>query len=136
MTLLIAYMVFFGTFMCGNEIVDCSNDLPKEYVAMQGVWEANVQGGKLTLTVRERLCADFIRELLSYVRGGHPDFVQEYRELSMLIGKYVRVETFKENVKSKYALVTGIDDSCGLMVRYEDGREETLSSGEVSVKKY
>ena len=52
MTLLIAYMFFVGTFMCGNEIVVCSNDLPKEYVAMQGVWEANVQGGKLTLTVR------------------------------------------------------------------------------------
>ena len=85
---------------------------------------------------RENLCADFIRELLSYVRGGHPDFVQEYRDLSMLIGKYVRVETFKENVKNKYALVTGIDDSCGLIVRYDDGREETLSSGEVSVKKY
>ena len=86
--------------------------------------------------VRERLCADYIRELLTYVRGGHPDFVQEYRDLSMLIGKYVRVETFKEGVKNKYALVTGIDDDCGLMVRYEDGREETLSSGEVSVKKY
>ena len=85
---------------------------------------------------REKLCADFVRELLSYVRGEHPDFVQEYRDLSMLIGKYVRVETFKEGAKNKYALVTGIDDNCGLQVRYEDGREETLSSGEVSVKKY
>ena len=85
---------------------------------------------------REKLCATFIAELLSYIKGDHPDFVQEYRVLSMLIGKYVRVETFKENAKAKYALVTGIDDNCGLMVRYDDGHEETLSSGEVSVKKY
>ena len=32
-------------------------------------------------------------------------------------------------------LVTGIDDECGLMVEYEDGQKETLTSGEVSVVK-
>ncbi|MBR5983662.1 MAG: hypothetical protein IK025_08095 [Bacteroidales bacterium] len=52
MTLLIAYMVFFGTFMCGNEMQVASFDLPKEYVAMQGEWEASVPGGKLCVTVR------------------------------------------------------------------------------------
>ncbi len=86
--------------------------------------------------VRERLCADYIAELLDYVRGNRSNFVEEYRNLSILIGKYVRVETFKEGVKNKYALVTGIDDNCGLIVRYDDGKEETLSNGEVSVKKY
>lgn len=34
----------------------------------------------------------------------------------------------------RYAKVIGIDEQCRLQVRYEDGREEFLSSGEVSVR--
>lgn len=34
----------------------------------------------------------------------------------------------------RYAKVIGIDEQCRLQVRYEDGREEFLSSGEVSIR--
>ncbi len=115
----------------GTNIYDPYEGFPGKLKDIAGFLLTERQEG-----AREKLAAKFITELLSYVHGNHPDFVQEYRDLSMLIGKYVRVETFKENTKKKYALVTGIDDKCGLQVRYEDGHEETLSSGEVSVKKY
>ena len=32
------------------------------------------------------------------------------------------------------ALALGIDDDCRLLVRYEDGKEEYLSSGEISIR--
>ena len=85
--------------------------------------------------VRLKLAAAFINRLFERLSEPALSFCGDYRKLSILTGKYVRVENFTGE-KPKYALVTGIDDNCRLLVRYEDGREEALSSGEVSVKKY
>lgn len=44
-------------------------------------------------------------------------------------------EVEKEGIEMPvYAKVLGIDEQCRLQVRYEDGREELLSNGEVSVR--
>jgi biotin-(acetyl-CoA carboxylase) ligase len=47
----------------------------------------------------------------------------------MLIGQQVIVSD-----TDQIATVLGIDDDCGLIVRWDNGKESTLSSGEVSVK--
>lgn len=69
----------------------------------------------------------------------HDYFLDEYIRRSMLVGKYIKIEQYTpkdEKKGNEYAYVTGIDDECHLLVRYDDGREVALSSGEVSVARY
>lgn len=66
-------------------------------------------------------------------------FVDSYRAHSMLVGRYVKINHFsgKKVMQGKeYAFVTGIDDECHLMIRYDDDTEAVLTGGEVSVVKY
>ena len=55
----------------------------------------------------------------------------EYRRRSMLIGKQINVI---RGGSTRPATALDIDGECRLLVRYEDGTEEALSSGEVSVR--
>ena len=57
-------------------------------------------------------------------------FLDKYKELSMITGREVYV--LRKNTSHR-AYVIGIDDDCCLRVRYSDGSEELLSSGEVSI---
>ena len=59
------------------------------------------------------------------------DFAEEYKARSFLIGKPVYVLRGGE---ARPATACDIDDECRLLVRYEDGSSEALSSGEVSVR--
>lgn len=62
-------------------------------------------------------------------------FIDEYRDRSMLIGKYVKITGYNNRSfpDDESALVTGIDDNCRLLVRFKDGSSYALESGEVSV---
>ncbi len=90
--------------------------------------------------IKDKLYAAIICEFLSCYR--YPDknpFVEDYISRSILVGKYVKMYPSDGRKAAKdagYAYVTGIDKDCRLLVRYEDGREEAISSGEVSVVKY
>ena len=66
------------------------------------------------------------------------DYLTEYRRRSILIGNYVKIMRPGQSLTkgNEYAYVTGISDKYHLMVKYEDGHEEELSTGEVSVVKY
>ena len=65
-------------------------------------------------------------------------YLKGYRDRSFLIGSYVKITPNLQNEKlqARYAYVTGINDKCELLVKYDDGRDEALFSGEVSVVKY
>lgn len=58
-------------------------------------------------------------------------FIDEYRARSMLGGRAVTVIT---PTSSREATALGVDERCRLLVRYADGSEETLSSGDVSLR--
>ena len=58
-------------------------------------------------------------------------FAEEYKARSFLIGRPVNVIR-SDGIRP--ATACGIDDECRLLVRYEDGTSEALSSGEVSVR--
>ena len=49
----------------------------------------------------------------------------------MLTGRQV---TVVQGEREQEALVLGIDDACRLLVRYPDGSEAALSSGEVRIR--
>ncbi len=90
--------------------------------------------------VRDSLYASLIKHFFSlYEDPNFSAFIDGYRSRSMLIGRYVKLlQPDKERRKGgyDYALVTGIDENCQLCVKYEDGKEATLSSGEISVIRY
>lgn len=58
-------------------------------------------------------------------------YVDEYVKRSIIIGK--KVDVFVAS-QVKPATVTGIDNECRLLVKYDDGTESVLDSGEVSLK--
>lgn len=58
-------------------------------------------------------------------------FIEEYRRRSNIIGKEVLIS---KPDREKTATATGISDKAGLIVRYSDGTEEILTSGEARIK--
>lgn len=82
--------------------------------------------------LKNRLVAEILDRFMAYYKGvSANDYIEEYRKRSIAIGKDVTVSV---KGKAVSAHVLGIDDECGLMVRYDDGTEATLRSGEVSIK--
>lgn len=103
-----------------------ANDFPAEI--------KNVAGAILESSesdIKNRLVAEFYNIFMSYYKLPNTDYIKKYINRSFIIGKNVLIYS-KDT--SKEALVLGIDDNCRLIVRYNDGREEALSSGEVSVR--
>lgn len=66
-----------------------------------------------------------------YMHFDPADVARRYRARSFLTGRSVMVI---RGDSSRRAVVLGIDDECHLHVRYDDGEEAKLSSGEVSLK--
>lgn len=80
---------------------------------------------------RARLAAGFLNRFFSYYVNTEKDHVQKYRDRSFVTGKDVYVLTPGEK---KQARALDIDEDCRLVVRYEDGSVEHLSSGEISIR--
>lgn len=82
--------------------------------------------------IRNRLIGEFLKQFESIYRNlNSGSFVDEYRSRCCILDKDVFV-CRGENRTSAHTL--DIDDACRLRVRYEDGREEYLNSGEISLK--
>ena len=63
------------------------------------------------------------------------DIGQEYASRSILTGREVTVIPLIGSETRRYrARVTGIGSSLGLLVRTQDGRQQELTSGEVSLQ--
>lgn len=83
-------------------------------------------------TVAPRLIAGIWDRFFAYYRHEPlTGFAEIYRKKQTLIGRDVSVH---RPSGIAFATVLGVDDRCGLTVRYLDGAEETLTSGEVSVR--
>jgi len=82
--------------------------------------------------LRARLAADFIREFSQICSDLYcPDLINEYRERCFVIGQKIYVLKGEARIPAE---ALGISGDCGLIVRYEDGTEAVLSSGEVSIR--
>ncbi len=82
--------------------------------------------------LRSRLAASFLREFYSICRDlEEADYYEAYRKRSFLIGRSINVI---RGASVRPAVALDVDRECRLVVRYEDGSEERLSSGEVSVR--
>ena len=81
---------------------------------------------------KNRLAAEFLNCFMSYYKERPAeDYVKNYRSRSLVLGREISVESPNG---AQRATALDVDEECHLIVRYEDGRTETLSSGEISVR--
>lgn len=90
---------------------------------------------------RPALAAGIISRVLSFLEDIEArDFLQAYRDKSLLTGRDIRVykgvyrSNPEEDLSGVPARVLGIDADGGLQVIYTDGSRETLTTGEVTVR--
>lgn len=82
--------------------------------------------------LKNKLTAEIIKRFLEYYLNiCQKTYLDSYRRHCVVFGKKVKV--ISQN-KTESALALGVDNDCRLLVRYDDGREEYLSSGEISTK--
>ena len=84
-------------------------------------------------TTRNHLAAEIINQLCILCDTLElRSFLPEYRMRSMIIGEQIR---FLRNQVWSEALAVDIDDNGGLIIALSDNKRETLSSGEVNVRR-
>jgi len=78
------------------------------------------------------LAGETVREFFDlYSKLPRCDFIEEYRRLCFVIDKDVTVISGEERTN---AHAFAIDENCRLGVKYQDGREEFLFGGEISIR--
>lgn len=83
--------------------------------------------------VKNRIAAGIIEKFMEYYKClPEHAFFEEYKRRSVTVGERITVLGRGEPRK---ATAIAIDKNCRLVVRYEDGCEEALNSGEVSIRK-
>ena len=103
---------------------------PEGVEAVAGaIFRHRIQDGK------NRLAAAFLNHFMEIYRAygeqGSLDYAEKYRDRSLVIGRKIRVLSQGD---SRPALALDVDQDCRLLVQYEDGSRETLSSGEISIR--
>lgn len=111
----------------GINMYQPENGFPKELESIAGsVFQTHQNDAK------NRLVSEFLNRLYVYYTAPcQSDYVEQYRSRSFVIGKQVTLMSANE---PKNAVVLGIDDSCHLLVQYNDGTEGCYSSGEISIR--
>lgn len=113
--------------------INCStSDFDSELAKKAGSLELKYpQRNRLTAAVADNLLD--ITEKLTY---GDTSFMQTYKDHSLVIGKRITVHPtpIADMSNCLEANVVDIDRHGGLVVRYDDGNVQTLSSGEISVR--
>ena len=80
---------------------------------------------------RNQLAAEVLNSFMGYYRkGSTDDHFDAYRDRSLVLDRDIDIS---RNDVVRRAHVLDLDGNCALKVRYEDGREEVLNSGEVSI---
>lgn len=81
---------------------------------------------------RAKLCADIAAMMIeTYAQPEDAAIIEEYRRRCRMIGKRV---SFLQDGLPVEAEVTGIDDDCALLVRFDNGKTLALHAGEISVR--
>lgn len=82
--------------------------------------------------VKNRLAAEFLNRFMAYYATlDKPEHVEKYRTRNLAIGREISVIS-ANGTRSAKAL--GVDDECRLLVKYDNGEEESLFSGEISIR--
>ena len=106
-------------------------DALSEYVVISAVAGALLPYGNRQ-ELRSSLAAAFLEELFGeYAHIDSRSFLDEYRRRSMVTGKSISVISPS---LTRHGKAIAIDDDCRLVVRFDDGTTEHISTGEISVR--
>jgi BirA family biotin operon repressor/biotin-[acetyl-CoA-carboxylase] ligase len=90
------------------------------------------ENGEPEVELRSRLIADVLKSFWGYYKNlAGKAYLNEYKARSFVIGHDVNVISGDASRKAK---ALDIDDDCRLVVMFEDGNVEALSTGEVSIR--
>ena len=110
----------------GFNVYPPADGFPEKLADIAGsIFENQTQEGKNQLT------ASFLNHFLEiYTSWEKSNYAEQYRERSLVIGKRIQVIS---PAGVKYAYGLDIDKECRLIVRYEDGTVDRLSSSEIRI---
>lgn len=111
----------------GINIYPPKNGFPRELAETAGViFKEQQNDGK------NQLAAQFLNFFMAYyTEGDNLKYTQVYRKKNLVIGRKISVY---KNGEWKNAMGIDVDQKCRLIVEYENGKTESLSSGEISIK--
>lgn len=111
----------------GINIHDNPEVFPEEVEKVAGGIEKNVS--------RCELAAFVAGETLRIFHENPREVIDEYKKASFLLGKEIQVHPVISTEKGVYsAKAIDVDENAGLVIQTEDGKIQTLSSGEVRVR--
>lgn len=100
---------------------------PKEIQNIAGAVFENAQNDG-----KNRIAAEILNRFMSYYTVlPKVNYIEEYRSRNFVIGKEILVNL---SDKQKKAVALDIDDEFHLIVKYDNNKTETLSSGEISIR--
>ena len=115
----------------GINVCPPPNGFPEEIKNIAG---AVFENEEISDGFKEKLIAEILNEFENlYSILPDRSYMEHYRNRSILTGK--EVDIIKCGTACGEGTVEDISDDFGLIIRHSDGTRETLSSGEVSVKK-
>lgn len=123
-------MLDYAVLGIGLNVINPDEDFPDDIknIATSIYSKETYTGGK-----RSKLAAEILNNFMFYYENiNERTFLKGYRKRSLLIGKEISVISPSN---SRKALAVDIDDECRLIVKWEDGNIEAISSGEVSIRK-
>lgn len=113
----------------GINLKSVKNSFPEELLKIA----SSVEDETGNLPGRCRLIAEILKNIDSYMANIEKKaFLEEYRRRSFITGMRVSVSKYNEE---RTATALGISDNAGLIVKYDDGTEEVLNSGEARIIK-
>ncbi len=122
----IDYVVVGIGINCHHKASDFEGEVADMASSIDAQWDMAV--------CRPQLAAALIEELDTLrceILFAPEKWLDDYRAACMTVGNTVQLLRGEERT---VAQAMGVDEQFGLQVRYEDGREEVLRSGEVSVR--
>lgn len=81
--------------------------------------------------LKNRLTASVIDRVFNYINCAKKDILEKYKNRLFLLGRKISVIKNDEKIP---AVALDIDENFRLLVRYENGKKEYISSGEISIK--
>lgn len=120
-------LIEYAVLGVGVNVYEPQNGFPEELREIAGAVFAGARDD-----MKNRLTAEFLNRFMAYYAElDTVAYAKKYRDRSLAVGKRVTVIS---GDRRQSALALGVDDECRLLVRYDDGREACLSSGEISIR--
>ncbi|MBE7039863.1 MAG: biotin--[acetyl-CoA-carboxylase] ligase [Ruminococcaceae bacterium] len=121
--------VSYSVIGIGINLIEAETGFPSEISNIAGtVYERNEYKDESRAQIIAGILESIYNYYLEFSKGRYKE---KYKSRSNLLGKEIIV-TSGESIKK--AIATNIDDDCRLVVKYDDGNQEALLSGDVSVK--